>query len=37
MLSWRTTVKIKKSEKREKDLDPARELKQLWNMKLRVI
>ena len=30
-------VKLKESEKRDKYLDPAKELKKLWNMKVTVI
>ena len=30
-------VKLKEHEKRDKCLDPARELKNLWNMKVTVI
>ena len=30
-------IKLKESEKKDKYLDPARELKKLWNMKVTII
>ena len=37
LLSLLTTVKLKETEKKDKFLDLARELKKLWNMKATVI
>ena len=37
LLSWLTTIKLKESEKKDKYLDFARELKKLWNMKVTII
>ena len=37
LLSRRTAINLKESEKRDKYLDPTRELKKLWNMQVTIV